>query len=497
MRLYLAVVAGILLLPAGAAAQARVTVIDAGPGSSGRILRTATALPHRLVEPDTGWFILGRDSTQRTTLIVLGRSAAIASRVDGDVIVVGGDLYVRPGAHITGRGVAIGGGTYPSTLAVVEQGTLSFRDNTFSIAPGPGGYTLAYQSLREHASPPLLFPGAYGLRMPRYDRVNGVSIPFGPSLTVASGRGELDALVTYRSDLGQFDPSVEGGVQFSRRLRAQAAVGRGTLSNDAWIWSNLVNSFSALVFGKDTRNYYRADRAELTVHRLWETVSAQIEPFIGAMAERAWSIGPSVGSQHGPWSLFGRADSLGMRRPNPPIQPGDIASALAGGTVLWEAQDVRVRLRSRGEIALAAPADQRFQQATTDLDVSFPTVREQEYALEVHWVTTFGDTPPPQRFSWLGGSGTLPFLDLLEQGGDEALLIEQRYSVPVPRIRVGFLGEPTLQFRHRLGSAGIGRLPTLEQVIGVGVMLALVRGEIQLDPARGETRFSVGFSFSR
>jgi hypothetical protein len=64
-------------------------------------------------------------------------------------------------------------------------------------------------------------------------------------------------------------------------------------------------------------------------------------------------------------------------------------------------------------------------------------------------------------------------------------------------VHVGLLGEPTLQIRHRLGSAGVGRLPTLEQVVGLGVMLTLIRGEIQLDPATGDTRFSVGFSFSR
>src|SRR5688572_16122705 len=103
-----------------------------------------------------------------------------------------------------------------------------------------------------------------------------------------------------------------------------------------------------------------------------------------------------------------------------------------------------------------------FTQITSDLETRFLTFGEQEYAIDVHWVTTYGATPPPQRFVYFGGPGTMPFLDLLEQGGDELLLVDQRYSIPLVNVRFGILGVPTIQLRHRLGSAGLGRLPTLE-----------------------------------
>lgn len=485
------------LVASGLQAQSRVLVTDLGPGRSGRIVQAALAQPHRLIEPDTSWFTLGRNDREPAALIVLGRSAAIAGNVEGDVIVVGGDLFVRPGARIGGRAIAIGGGVYPSAMAIVEQGSQSYRDNTFLITSDTGGYRLAYQSLREHASPPLLFPGIYGLRLPMYDRVNGASLPYGPAFSFAGGRGVVDILATYRSDLGKIDPSIDGGLQLTRRLRSEFAAGRGTYSNDSWIWSNLVNSFSALTTGTDTRNYFRADRAEFTVHRLWEWTGTQIEPFLGGLAERAWSVGPTAGERRGPWSVFGKTDTLGgMHRPNPAVIHGEITSVLVGSRLRWESQDVVLRARTRAELTASVPTRQ-FSQVTTDMDVAFPTFGEQEYALDVHWVTTMGDTPPPQRFVYLGGSGTLPFLDLLQQGGGEALLIDQRYSIPVPSIRVGILGEPTLIFRHRLGSAEQGRLPPFEQMIGAGVILALVRFELQLDPSSGKVRFSTGFSFSR
>lgn len=494
-----------LLLATRALAQERVTIVDRGPGASGRVLEAVLARPHRLVPPDSGWFRLRRNEQESGSLVVLGRTAAIEGSVAGDVVVVGGDLFVRPGGRIGGRAIAIGGGVYPSALALVEQGTESFRDNTFLLSGEGGGFQLAYVSLRAHESPPLLFPGVYGLRMPSYDRVNGTSIPFGPAFSFLDGRAQVHALVTYRSDLGKLDPSVQGDAQLTRRLRAELSAGRGTVSNDAWIWTNFVNSFSVFSFGDDTRNHYRADRGEFSLHRMWEWTTIQVEPFIGGLVEEAWSVGPARGELRGPWSVFGRSDTLAMYRPNPAINDGVTTSALGGALLQYDNSDLRVRARTRaelgagpqpgGDILLGWP-DRAFLQVTSDLAAGFPTFGEQEYALDVHWLATTGDAPP-QRFAYLGGPGTLVFLEMLEQGGDQLLLIDQRYSIPIPRVRLGLLGEPTLLFRHRMGSAGLGQLPAFEQVVGVGVLLTILRVELQMDPVGGQVRFSTGFSFSR
>ena len=490
-------VALLALIGAGrAAAQERVVIEDRGPGASGRVLESILARPHRVVPPDTGWFRLRRGEQGATSLVILGRTAAIEGPVNGDVIVVGGDLFVRPGGRIEGRAVAIGGGVYPSTLSVVTGGTQSFRDNTFAIAQDGDAFRLSYESLAEYAPPPLLLPGIYGFRMPLYDRVNGASIVFGPAFSLLGGRAEANALVTYRSDLGKIDPSLNASAQLTRRVRAEGYVGRGTFTNDAWIWSDFVNSFYVLLSGDDTRNYYRADRAVATVHRVWEWTHLQLEPYVGALVEDGWSVGPAQGEHRGPWSLLERDDTLGMQRPNPAIDEGTVASALAGVRLQYETEDFRVRARSRAEIGASTPTDQGFTQVTTDLDARFPTFGEQEYAADVHWVTT-ANGPPRQRFAYLGGAGTLPFHAMLEQGGDELLLVDQRYSIPLPRVRLGLLGEPTLIFRHRLASAGIDRLPDFEQVLGAGVLLTILRIEVQVDPARGEARITSGFSFSR
>lgn len=485
-----------------AQAQTRVTVTDMGPGAAGRLLRDALFRPHRLVQPADEPFIQRRGERQQSTLIVLGRTTYIGGKVEGDVIVVNADLFVRAGAEITGRAIAIGSGTYPSTLAYVGGGTESFRDDGFAIERRGEDYLLAYRSLREGASSPLLFPGVYGLRIPTYDRVNGLSLPFGPALSFWEGRGEINGIATYRSDLGKVDPSVLAELQLTRRARAELRAERTSRTNDAWIWTDLVNSFSGIVFGEDTRNWYRADRGLLTAHRLWEFTRTSVEPFLGYQHEKSWAVGPVFGRDEGPWSIFGRNDTLRMLRPNPQVPPATIGSGLAGTTLRFEAQDLRGTARIQLERSVngtgtpVTGTEIEFSQLTSDLGIRFPTFGEQQYQVEVRWVTSQGDLPL-QRFHYLGGPGSLPFLDMLEQGGGELLLVDQRYSIPIPRYTFGFMGSPTLQLRHRLGSAGFQSLPALEQMIGVGVSLTVIRGEVRLDPATGKVKLAAGFTFAR
>jgi hypothetical protein len=476
----------------------RITITDLGPGAAGRTLRDALERPHKLVTPDTAAFVQRRGQTEATSLIVLGRDAYIGGKVAGDVIVVDGDLFIRAGAEISGRAIAIGGGSYPSSLAFVGGGTESFRDQTFQITTEGGNLRLSYRSLRLGADPPLLFPFFYGFRLPSYDRVNGVSLPFGPTLTFAGGRGEVELLGTYRSDLGKVDPSLKAELQVTRRSRLVARAERGSFSNDEWIYPNLINSGAVLVFGEDTRNFHRADRAELTLHRLWEMTRTLIEPFVGARYEKSWAVGPIYGTADGPWSVLGRNDTLAILRPNPQVPELDFPSLLVGSTFRWDAPDLQIRARSQLELSNepTTPTEDGFRQVTSDLDVRFPTFGEQSYGVEVHWVTS-GGALPPQRFAYLGGPGTMPFLEILEQGGGELLLVDQRYSIPLTRITLGFMGVPTLQLRHRLGSAGVTELPKLEQMIGVGVSLTVIRGEVRLDPATNRVKFSVGFTFAR
>ena len=466
------------------------------------LLRTAAAGPHDLIVTDSSRRVtFPRGTTLPRTTIIVGGDASVAASVHGDVIVVGGDLFIHPGATIRGKAIAIGGGVYGSTLALVTGGTRSIRDRTFIASRTPDGLRLEYRRLGAR-DPSIEFPLVEGLRIPSYDRVDGASLAWGPILR-PTARLQLDPTVTYRSHLGAWDPGVQVLVNAGEIWRLTIDARRGTFTNDAWINSDLINSITTFSVGSDKRNYYRADRIEATVGRIDRltidaTTSVELETYAGAMTERAWSVGSpdTIGSS--PWTVVGKDDPDHVRRGNPAIEPGRISSAVLGATARWQYGDVRSSATARLEIPWQAPRDERFAQFTTDGTIQFPTFGLQRFRADVHWVITPGDTAPPQRFAYIGGAGTLPVVeDLLSIGGDQLLHLDMRYEVPVPRLAVPYLGGPVLALRHRIGSAGIQTLPRLIQNVGVSATLSVARVEYTIDPASRQGHFSAAFSFTR
>ena len=483
---------------AGARADAQSVVVrDAGPAAAGRRLRDALAGPHRLITPAPIPATLAHDSTYAATVIVLDRSVVIEGRVHGDVIVVGGDAFLHPGAVVDGRVIAIGGGVYESALAATHGGIESHPDFTYEAHAVPGGYALDYEVLRLRRTIPVSLPGLYGVRIPTYDRVDGLSLPFGPLLTLDTGYVEIDPTITYRSNLGEFDPAVQGNFALGRRTSANAFVGRGAFTNDDWIWSDLLNSAATLFQGLDTRNYFRAERAEVTVHHLYESTGAEFEPWIGARTEHDHSVGSDSGVEHAPWSLFGRTSVNRMRRPNPAVISGTLSSILLGGRFEWQNQGVRTRLDVLNEGAAFDVDSRRFLQTTLDGEIRFPTFGAQQFWLSTHLLYTFSDTAPPQRWSYLGGPGTITTLNLLSLGGDRLVYIESNYLIPLTRFDLPLLGPPSLTIRHMIGSAGVQRLPAFEQNLDFRVALSFARIDFALDPVRRGWQVGVGLSLQR
>ena len=485
------------------AAQQNVYVRDAGPGASGRILRAVLAGERSvIIREDTSLFGIAADTVYPSSLVIFGSDVTIDGTVRGDLIVVDGDLFLHPGARIDGRAVAIGGCVYNSTLAVVGHGLRCFRDNTFTMVQTAQGIALDYRAIGIRDLQALVLPGLFGLRIPSYDRVNGLSLPYGPTVRAFPTPIEIDALATWRTDLGVVDPSLQLRAETDRRFLFDGYAGRGTFSNDRWIRSDIMNSLSSFALGTDTRNYYRADKVEGRAHKRWETISAELTPFLGARVERAWSVGPGLNAQSGPYSVFSRTDSLeGMRRPNPRVLHGTITSALTGLTAKWEDAGVEMSVATTLEIPLATPAfegSSKFTlQSTTDFSVSMPTFGTQSFDLEMHLVGTAGGIAPPQRFSYLGGSGTLSTFDLLEMGGDHLLFIESLYHIPIDPIVIKYLGAPVFSLRHAIGSAGTSYLPEYEQNVGVRLSISLVRFDLSVDPRTRESKATVGLALSR
>ena len=441
---------------------------------------------------------LFRDSVFDTTVVVLNSDATVASTVHGDVVVINGDLFLQPGARIDGRAVAIGGGVYDSQQAKVGGEKLSFRDVHFDTARTSTGVDLVYRvpPPPQDTIPTVGLPGLFGLRMPLYDRVDGLSVPWGPRITLADTHLVIDPTLTYRSNLGAYDPAVSVRADLRRGWSATAFGGRTTLSNDRWIQSDLANSISTFGVGSDYRNYWRSTRFEGRLQHQWLFTDGDLQLSGGARTEDDWSAHAG-----GPWSFFNRNDSLHMRRPNPGVERGRLSSALLGARGSWQREHVAFELGADAEVVVDAPADEHFTQTTIFARAAFPTfvtkLGTQTFVFHTHMVLTAGDTAPPQRFAYIGGSGTLPTFDILSRGGDQMVFLEGLYNFPIETFHVPYLGTPIVTVREMLGSTGVGSLGRFDSNIGVRLTLGLFSGEIFIDPANGDHSFSLGLSLLR
>lgn len=347
-------------------------------------------------------------------------------------------------------------------------------------------------------------PLGVGIRMPTYDRVNGLSLPWGPVITIPPGRVVIDPTVTYRSHIGKIDPAVKITSAFGHMDTLSVYVGRGTFSNDVWIRSDLVNSLAALGVGSDARNYFRADRATAQLWHSFRTERFVWSPFIGVLHERDWSIGIPTQHENAPWSLLNKDDSLKMQRPNPAIAPGHVTSGLAGVKGTYEENELKGQFSVQVERSFDEPAsasNDHFTQATIDGKAEFPTFGMQSFEFKAHALASSGPAPP-QRYTYLGGAGTLATVDLLALGGDRMFFAAAEYHIPLSRPLLPFVGTPVISARYAAGSAGVDSLPDFIQNIGVGLGVKLVKVEYHIDPNYKKTSFThknaftIGFSLS-
>lgn len=478
-------------------AQSRLEVVERGPGRAGALLTEVLSRPYTLRAPASRQVEFPGDSTFDRTLVVVGADVMLGATVRGDVMVVGGDLFLRPGAHVSGRAIAFGGGVYRSLEGGVEGDVSAFRDATFDVAAAAAGDDVIRVSHRSTALDYrefVSFPGLYGLRAPAYDRVDGVSLAVGPRLTLDGGRLTLDPVITYRSDLGEVDPALGAELSLDERSTLIARAERGTFTNDGWSRSDAVNSAASLLLGNDARNYWRATRVEASLAREFPLSAGPLTLSAGGRWEDARSVGPEAGTRSGPWSLRAADDAEGMLRPNPPILRGQLVSVLADGSLPLLVGDLSGSTSLRLEVPLSSPDDSRWLQATLNAQLTVPTFGAQRLDMRLHAVATAGDDAPPQRWSYLGGGSTLATLKRLEHGGDMLLYVDGAYLVPLPTPQLPMLGAPVVALRYAVGSAGVGSLPAFVQNVGGEVGFSLLRLGVMIDPATGRSALSISVS---
>jgi hypothetical protein len=397
--------------------------------------------------------------------------------------------------------------TMPFALSAALVGARA-QDTTTAVPSTP-----IDTSYVEYHDSPISLPLGLGLRIPTYDRVNGLTLPWGPKLETSNGRFDLDGLVSYRSNLGKWDPSISGVVRTGGSSQFRLYAGRGTFTNDKWIRDELTNTVTSLFGGSDARNYYRGDRASLRFETTFTGSATSTTPFLGGIFENDWSTGSLIPDKT-PWSFYGRTGDQRMKRPNPPISKGHIASVVGGAVMDFLSGDASGKIDAVIEQSLSTslvadcsgvaqagavcylPGD-GFTQLTLDGKLVLPTFGTQTFTFEGHTILTGGDgVGPVQRFGYLGGANTLPTVNVLAIGGDQLLFLMGEYKVPFEKFPLPYVGTPFIALRYATGNAGTDGIPRLIPNLGVGLGVALLRLDYTIDPSSNRSVFSRKSAFS-
>lgn len=457
------------------------------------LLRVVAERDYVLVSSDTT--IAVGDSIDGP-LLVLDARLSIAGTVLGDIVAVDANVFVRPTGRVEGDLWNLGGGLYPSDLAVV---TGTVRDHP--VAPyrvdREGDLLAIVGTAHESAFRP---DGLYGVGLPSYDRVDGVSVPIGASALLpplGRVRPTIAGRVVYRSERGAWDGG--GFLELARgRTAVRFGAERTTATPDRWIRRDLYNSMAFLFAGNDLRDYYRSDRYYARIGLTRAGPEWQLEPYLLAQREDASRLRPGD-----PWTLFD-PDSV---RPNRAVVAAAVNSAIAGTAAVWERD--RSRLDFAVEVEVGVPtengpvnctpglcptlgdsaaralfeAEEGFARVTADGAWVSPAFADHTLRARWHLQTPLGgDALPLRRWSHVGGPGTLPTLADAERQGDRVVLVETGYAVPLP-FALPILGPADIEVTHLFGGAWAeGGDDSLDQNIGARLIVSLGWVRVTTDP---------------
>ena len=437
----------------------RIVVSGRGPLETDTILqRIARTSPLSVITADT---VIPPTDTIQGPVLIAGTTIKLEGVLRGDVVIVDANVFLRPHSRITGRVINVGGGLFRADQATIDGPVTDYRDASYRAALDGGVLRIR----GSQAGSLLDTHGVAGIRLPTYDRVNSLTLNLGATVLLPRlGRlePELVARASWATARQRPGGLLETGIR-SGTTRVALGVERAAVTNESWIRSDAVNSASFLVAGQDRRNYHEIDRTWVSLTRAWGPAESTVRATLGVQGERSRSL-----AARDPWTLR----SPDSTRSNPPIDTGRVTSAWASVVAQWERPGLIARadavLEAAARVAGGAREFGRF-----DLGGSAAMRALADHTLQVEWrfrgPLPETDSLPRQRWSGVGGRGTLYHLEALELRGDRLVYVETEYSIPLPpAATVGVLGRPVIELIHHAGKAWTRGHPVdLEHTLGL------------------------------
>ncbi len=389
---------------------------------------------------------IAREDTVRRSVLVLDASLVHEGVILGDLVLVDAGAFIRPGSVVAGDVVNIAGGLYRSELAEIGGRTIDLPTAPYHVVREPDRLVIRGSA----AISPLRLDGIFGVHAPSYDRVNGVTLVWGATYEVpVRGRTvpALHAQGGWQTQRG--DPTY--AVDFTvRRSATSFQVGheRAWDTNERWIRGDLLNSLAYLWHGGDLRDYHEVDRSWVQVRRAFADRSRSLRAAIEVRGQVEDATSLVAGA---PWFIWGSET-----RPNPEIDGGRTTSVITALDLGWEGD----RTRFDGRVAYEAArmwqgGEFRFDRIRGAGAWAMQAFSNHSLAIDFWLQTPIGEHPlPRQRWSFVGGTGTLQTLPVAEHRGDHVAFVETRYVIPMPeRLALPLVGRPRLSVVHAAGMA--------------------------------------------
>lgn len=476
-----------LLVAAGAGAQQLpVETVGASDVALDRRLTRLLRADPVILTRDT---LLARGDTLRGSVLVLDATLIVEGVITGDLVVVDAGAFVRPTAVVRGDLVNMGGGLYRSELASVGGTIIDLPTASYRVVREPDRILI----VAADTPSPLKLDGLWGLQPPTYDRVNGLTAVWGARYRLPR--------------LGDVTPSVHGqvgwmtqrgeptyGLSARVRYRATTLEGgyeKGWDTTEEWIRGDLLNSVNYAWSGRDVRDYHQAERRWVGVKRELGDVQ---KSFYGVLGVRGQVV--DAGSLRGgdPWHLWGEE-----ARPNPGIDDGRATSVIASFDLEWRGRQTDFDGGVEYEAARDwLDGDFTFDRVAAWGDWAMHALADHTLEIEFFVQQPLGSVVMPrQRWSFVGGTGTLQTLEFAEYRGDRVIYVESKYIIPLPeRVAVPYLGAPDLELIHGAGMAWIeGEDPAFRQEVGARLQFFAIYLRYMVDPADpGNNDIDIGLS---
>ena len=380
--------------------------------------------------------VIEAKDTIAANVVVKAGDLTVYGKIVGDVLVVGGDLYVKDNGHVTGNAKVINGDVIKDEAARID----GYIDKTSSTANSyrESEKKFTRSSTRLNANWVSETTNLDNFIF-RYNRVEGMFLGLGSdkryywdgrkSYSLYGSFGYGFKARGWRGTLGlsrQFafndDQLIEFGIE-GHKL---------TDTKDNWIIGVHENTAAAILIHEDYRDYFQRTgvgfNAGYALQQDYVTGQVRVEYLIDdykSMENRT------------EWSIFGGDKRF---RFNPPIQEGEMRSILTSAG-LSTVTKTMYGPEGWSIFATAEFADQNFggdfdfDQYVFDVRRYQPLGRYDNLNVRVRVGTAEGRVPPQKMFE-LGGLSTLHAFPFKSEAGNRMILLNAEYI-----INGDFLGE--------------------------------------------------------